>query len=1232
MSSTQTTIEALIRRSILVMDGAMGTMIQRYDFGEADFRGKRFGDHEMNLVGNNDLLSLVQPDAIREIHRAYLDAGAQIIETNTFSATPISQADYGMSHLAREINMAAAAVAREAVNDHGLAGACFVAGAIGPTNKTLSISPDVSDPGFRAVDFDEMARSYRDQVFGLLDGGVDLLLVETVFDTLNCKAALYAIQQCFEERNVRIPVMISGTVVDMSGRTLSGQTPRAFWVSVAHMPSLISVGLNCALGSAQMRPFIEELSDAATCATSLYPNAGLPNEFGGYDETPDFMAGVIAEYARAGYVNLVGGCCGSTPDHIAAIADAVKGIAPRQITGRPRYLRVSGLEVLELRPDINFVNIGERTNVTGSRRFARLIKEDNYEEALSVARQQVENGAQMIDVNMDEGLLDSPAAMTRFLRLVATEPDVARVPIVIDSSDWSVIEAGLRCAQGKCIVNSISLKEGEETFRHHAREARRFGAAVIVMAFDEDGQADSLERRIEICRRAHSVLLEEGVPPEDIIFDPNIFAIATGIPEHNNYAADFIRATEWIKENLLHASVSGGVSNLSFSFRGNDVVREAMQSAFLLAAVRAGMDMGIVNASQLVVYSDIDPVLLERVEDVIFNRRDDATERLVEIAGNYGREGRSEEPVKAWRSLPVEERLQHALVDGIADFVEIDVEEARQAVDRTIDIIEGPLMDGMNRVGDLFGEGKMFLPQVVKSARVMKKAVAYLTPFIEAEAAGMEEAPRRQRILLATVKGDVHDIGKNIVGVVLGCNGYDVVDLGVMVPSDRILDAAREHDVDVIGLSGLITPSLDEMVRVASELERVGYTQPLLIGGATTSKVHTAVKIAPKYSGVVVHVLDASRSASTMTSLLSDQKDAFASEVRSEYELVRQRFESSGRSTDFLSLEEARRNPFVTDWDQIKITVPAEPGMHILDDITVSQLRDYIDWTPFFQAWELRGKYPAILEDPKLGKEAKKLLDDASDMLDRLASDSSQQPRGVCGLFPANSDGDDILVFGDESRDSPIATLRTLRQQTRKTPGKPNRALSDFIAPVGGGREDYIGMFAVTAGHGTAGLVAEFEEAHDDYSAILVRALADRLVEAFAEWLHERVRRTLWGYAHEEALSSTDLILERYRGIRPAPGYPAQPDHTEKETIWGLLDAEAKTGIRLTESLAMDPAASVCGLYFAHPDADYFNVGKVLGDQVADYAGRKRRTMEEMERWLAPRLGYDPQKVSTPSS
>ena len=1140
MSELRQVLDRRLAESILVMDGAMGTMIQSYRLTEEDFRGDRFRSHRKNQGGNNDLLSLVRPEIVREIHDAYLEAGSEIIETNTFSANSISQADYGLENTAYEINVAASRLARDAVDAHEreTGSRCFVAGAIGPTNKTLSMSPDLSDPGFREVSFDAMAAAYGEQVRGLLDGGVDILLVETVFDTLNCKAALFAIQEVFRERRMRVPVMISGTIVDLSGRTLSGQVPSAFWVSVSHMPSLLSVGLNCALGSPQMRPFIEELSSAAPMATSLYPNAGLPNELGGYDETPDFMAGQIREYARDGFVNIVGGCCGTTPEHIRAIADAVAGIPPRKFADPPVRLRVSGLETLEFRPDLNFVNIGERTNVTGSRRFARLIKENDYESALSVAREQVKNGAQMIDVNMDEGLLDSEAAMTKFLLLVAAEPDIARVPIVIDSSKWSVIEAGLKCVQGKSIVNSISLKEGEAPFREHARKARAYGAAVIVMAFDEKGQADTFERRIEICRRAYDILQYEGFPPEDVIFDPNVFAVATGIPEHNRYALDYVRATRWIKENLPHVHVSGGVSNLSFSFRGNDTVREAMHSAFLYHAIQAGMDMGIVNAGQLEVYEEIDPELRELIEDVLFDRRPDATERLVTFAESVTASVSGDGvAVLEWRQGSVEERLRHALVKGIVDFVEADVAEAHAQLGRAIDVIEGPLMDGMNIVGDLFGSGKMFLPQVVKSARVMKKAVAYLTPLIaqEASADGKEEK-QRPRVLLATVKGDVHDIGKNIVGVVLGCNNFEVIDLGVMVPSDRILEESSDRGVDIIGLSGLITPSLDEMVHVAKELERRGFKQPLLIGGATTSTIHTAVKIAPHYSQPVVHVLDASRSVGTVSKLLSSEhRAAFMENVEAAYEDVRRRFLDREADRRYLSIEEARANRLEFNWEAVPITAPARIGSRTFDDITVGLLREYIDWTPFMQAWELPGKYPSILDDDRAGKEARRLIGDAERFLDLMASEDSIRLRGVAGIFPANASGDDILVFEDEERTEPVATLHTLRQQSVKTPGKPNRALSDFVAPLGSGVRDYVGAFAVTAGHGVSELVARFEAEHDDYAAIMIKALADRLAEAFAEWLHEHVRRELWGYAPEERLANEDRIRERYRGIRPAP-------------------------------------------------------------------------------------------------
>ncbi|MFQ5568490.1 MAG: methionine synthase [Rhodothermales bacterium] len=1233
MDSAHNTLLRRLENHILVLDGAMGTMIQRHTLDEADFRGARFADHPHELKGNNDLLSLTQPDIIRDIHRAYLNAGADILETNTFNATAISQADYGTEALVYEMNLAAARLAREAADEATALRPDkprFVAGALGPTNKVLSLSPDVNDPGFRALTFDQMAAAYHEQARGLLDGGVDILLVETQIDTLNAKAAIFAITELFRARHKAVPVMLSGSIVDMSGRTLSGQTTEAFWISVAHTPHLLSVGLNCSLGSSQMRSFIEELARVASVRTSLYPNAGLPNEFGGYDETPEFMAAQVEEYAKAGWVNMIGGCCGSTPDHIRAIAEVAARLAPRQVPEPPKTLRLSGLEPLVFRPDLNFVNIGERTNVAGSRRFARLIKENEYEEALSVARQQVENGAQMIDVNMDEGMLDSEAAMVTFLNLIASEPDIARVPIVLDSSKWSVIEAGLKCVQGKAVVNSISLKEGEAIFKEHARKARQFGAAVIVMAFDEQGQADTFERRIAICERAYRILVNEvDFPPEDIIFDPNIFAVATGLAEHNRYGLDFIEATRWIKQHLPGARVSGGVSNVSFSFRGNNKVREAMHTAFLYHAIEAGMDMGIVNAGQIEVYEEIDPNLLERIEDVLFNRRPDATERLVEFAENIQQDGAKESVRQdAWRSGTVEERLQHALVKGIADYVVEDTEEARLAYPSPLQVIEGPLMRGMNVVGDLFGAGKMFLPQVVKSARVMKKAVAHLVPFIEAEQAA-QGATDQTRVLLATVKGDVHDIGKNIVGVVLQCNGYEVIDLGVMVPATRILEEARTHDVDIIGLSGLITPSLDEMVHMAKEMEREGFALPLLIGGATTSKIHTAVKIEPQYSAPVVHVLDASRSVSVVNSLLSDDlRDGFIDEVAEEYAQMRLQHAARTARKVYLPLEQARANRFTCDWRQVPVTRPRRLGVEILADYPLAELREYIDWTPFFITWELKGKFPRIFDTPGVGAEAKQLYDDANRLLDRIIAEKLLTVRGVYGLFPANSTGDDLELYTDDTRREVRAVLHTLRQQAQKTAGHPNRALADFVAPKETGIADYVGAFAVTAGEGIEQLITAFERDHDDYHAIMVKALADRLAEAFAERLHERIRTEFWGYAQDEHLTNDELIAERYRGIRPAPGYPACPDHTEKPLLWDLMDVERATGIALTESRAMVPAASVCGLYFAHPDAAYFGLGQISRDQVEDYARRKDLSVAEMERWLGPRLNYEPENAT----
>lgn len=1228
--TTRQHLEALLASRILILDGAMGTMIQQYDLAESDFRGERFSEAEHPQIGNNDILSITRPDIIEEIHLAFLNAGANILATNTFSSTAIAQADYGLEDAVYDLNVSAAQVARRSAESFASANPeqpVFVAGAIGPTNRTLSLSPDVSDPGYRATTFMEMQKAYAEQVRGLVDGGVDILLIETVFDTLNCKAAIYAISEYFDEQDVRLPVMISGTIVDKSGRTLSGQTLEAFWHSIRHAPELISVGVNCALGSDQMRSHIEQLSRIADIYTSLYPNAGLPDEFGEYGETPGFMADRIGEYAREGFLNIAGGCCGTTPEHIREIAASVSGLPPRVPPTIEKTLRLSGLEPLTFRSDLNFVNIGERTNVTGSRAFARLIKSGDYETALSVARQQVENGAQMIDVNMDEGLLDSEQAMVTFLNLIASEPDIASVPVVVDSSRFEVIEKGLACIQGKGVVNSISLKEGEDTFVQQARVARRFGAAVIVMAFDEDGQADSFGRKIEICKRAYDILVHDvGFPAEDIIFDPNIFAIGTGIAEHNRYAIDYIEAVEWIKSNLPLARISGGVSNLSFSFRGNNVVREAMHSAFLFQAIQAGMDMGIVNAGQLEVYDEIEPELKKAVEDVLYDRTPDATDTLIDLAASVSERAADETESPAWREQPVESRINHALVKGIVEYIIEDVEEARQNTPFALDIIEGPLMDGMNIVGELFGSGKMFLPQVVKSARVMKKAVAHLIPFIEEEKkTNPASSQSRKKVLLATVKGDVHDIGKNIVGVVLGCNDYEVIDLGVMVPADRILDEALKEKVDVIGLSGLITPSLDEMVHVASEMQRRGIDLPLLIGGATTSKVHTAVKIDPAYNGSVVHVLDASRSVQVVSKLLGADRGAFREEVDHEYQAVRAKHARRGREKEYLTLEAARENRLTLDWETVDITTPARLGVETVNHLTITDLEPYIDWTPFFQAWGVPGKYPSILDRDDSGEQARKLLADATELLRRMEMESWIKLKGVYGLFPAASKMDDIVVYDSEQRENSVATLHTLRQQTRKTPGKPNRALSDFVAPEESGRRDYVGAFAVTAGHGVDGIVQRFKDDNDDYNAIMVKMLADRLAEAFAEYLHRLVRVEAWGYSPRESLENEDLIRERYRGIRPAPGYPAQPDHTEKRTIWELLEVESRTGIRLTESLAMYPASSVTGLYFANAAADYFNAGMLGRDQIADYARRKGMPKSLIERWMASRLNYDPE-------
>ncbi len=1367
------TLKKILSERILLLDGSMGVFIQRYKLSEEQFRSNRFKNRPVDLKGNNDILVLTQPEMIKEIHRSYLEAGADIIETNTFNGTSISQSDYKTENFVYEINFEAAKIAKEVVNEFSKKSTNnqrFVAGALGPTNKTLSISPDVNDPGFRSVTFEEMAASFKEQARGLIDGGADILLVETMIDTLNAKAALYGIMELCEETGNQIPIMVSGSIIDLSGRTLSGQNTEAFWNSISHTKNLLSVGLNCSLGPKQMRPFIEELSRIANVFVSLYPNAGLPNEFGGYDESPEIMAEILEEYAREGFLNIVGGCCGTTPEHIKVFAEIAKKYPPRKIPDVKKYLRLSGLEPLTLRPDTNFVNIGERTNVTGSRKFARLIKENKYEEALSVAKEQVENGAQVLDINMDEGLINSEEAMTKYLKLLAVEPDIARVPIMIDSSKWSVIEAGLKCLQGKGIVNSISMKEGEEVFKEHARKILRYGAAVVVMAFDEHGQADTLERKISICERAYKILTEEvGFPSQDIIFDPNIFAVATGIEGHNQFALNYIEAVRWIKKNLPHAKVSGGVSNVSFSFRGNDLVREAMHSAFLYHAIEAGMDMGIVNAGQLAVYEEIPKDLLERVEDVLLNRRSDATERLVEFAGTITQDVKRETEEAVWRNLTVEERLKHALIKGIVDYIDQDIEEARQKYSKPLDVIEGPLMTAMNVVGDLFGSGKMFLPQVVKSARVMKKAVVYLEPFIKTAhpptPSQREEAfknnkfgwqtadptlykllkdfsernrlePtnaelilwnflkgkelenykfRRQHIigqyivdficlskmlvieidglihqlpenkesdeirtawlnkqefevirftneevindlktvlekiltaikkqdskdalplgegrggagtiLLATVKGDVHDIGKNIVGVVLGCNNYDIIDLGVMVPSDKILSTAIEKNVDAIGLSGLITPSLDEMVHIAKEMERMKINLPLLIGGATTSRLHTAVRISPAFSGTTVHVLDASKSVGVVSNLLNKEtKETFSKKIQEEYNKLKSEHAKKQSEKNFLTIEQARKNKLNIDWSNTRIIKPKKLGVTVLQNYSLEDIRKFIDWTPFFLTWELKGKYPEIFNNTNYGKEAKKIFEDANQLLDKIIHDKLLTANGVCGLFAANSFDDEIEIYTDDARAGILETLNTIRQQTIKSSGIPNIALSDYISPRENGINDYIGMFAVTAGIGIEKIIEHFEKQHDDYNSIMTKAIADRLAEAFTELLHKKVRMDFWGYSEDEKLSNKDLIDEKYIGTRPAPGYPAQPDHTEKLKIWRLLNVEKNTSITLTESLAMYPAASVCGLYFAHPDSKYFTVGKIGKDQVDDYRKRKGISLREAEKWLRPILNYD---------
>lgn len=1229
-------LQEIAKSRILVLDGAMGTEIQLLKLDEAAYRGERFKDWPSDVKGNNDLLSLTMPDAIRQIHVDYLEAGADIVETNTFSSTTIAQADYGMEDLAYELNLESARLAREAcdqVTAQDPSRPRYVAGALGPTNRTASISPDVNNPGYRAVSFDDLRIAYAEAVRGLIEGGADILLVETIFDTLNAKAALFAIEEVFEEIGRELPVMISGTITDLSGRTLSGQTPEAFWNSVRHTNPL-TIGLNCALGAKEMRAHVDELGRVADTLVCAYPNAGLPNEFGEYDESPEHMAGLIEEFASAGLVNMVGGCCGTTPAHIKAIAEAVKDKAPRKIPDVARFMRLSGLEPFTLTPEVNFVNVGERTNVTGSARFRKLIKEGDYATALDVARQQVENGAQIIDINMDEGLLDSEEAMVTFLNLVAAEPDIAKVPVMIDSSKWTVIEAGLKCIQGKGVVNSISLKEGEEAFLEQAKLIRRYGAAVVVMAFDEQGQADTFKRKTEICARSYKVLTEKaGFAPEDIIFDPNIFAVATGIEEHDNYGVDFIEATGWIRENLPHAHVSGGVSNLSFSFRGNEAVREAMHSVFLYHCIKRGMDMGIVNAGQLAVYNDLDAELRELCEDVVLNRRSDATDRMLDAAERWkGEGGKKKEADLTWRTWGVAKRLEHALVHGIDDYVVEDTEEARQSFDRPLHVIEGPLMDGMNVVGDLFGSGQMFLPQVVKSARVMKKAVAYLMPFMEKEKEeqGLTGHSSQGKILMATVKGDVHDIGKNIVGVVLQCNNFEVIDLGVMVPAAKILETAKQEKVDIIGLSGLITPSLDEMCHVAAEMEREGLDIPLLIGGATTSKIHTAVKIHPNYAkGQAIYVTDAGRAVGVASKLMSEGGRApYYGEVRTEYADIAEKHAAGRGAARRIQLADARANAFKVDFEDKAPVRPNQLGTTVFDDFPLEELVPVIDWTPFFATWEIKGRYPQVLTDDRYGVAATALFDDARRMLDEIVEKNLLTARGVAKLWPANAVGDDILVYTGENRGEVAATFHTLRQQMARTSGgRANVAMSDFVAPLDSGINDWIGGFAVTAGHGEDELAGRYAKQGDDYNKILSQALADRLAEAFAEKLHQIVRKDLWGYAADEALSSEELIAEKYQGIRPAPGYPAQPDHTEKDTLFRLLDAEKLTGIQLTESRAMLPGSSVSGLYFAHPDSHYFGVGKIEKDQVVDYARRKGWDVEYAERWLAPILNYDPAQL-----
>lgn len=1222
-------LHSALKDRILVLDGGMGTMIQSYKLEEADYRGERFKDFDKHLKGNNDLLSLTQPDIIRDIQRAYLEAGADILETNTFNSNAISQADYALEELSHELNLAGAKLAREVADEITAKTPDkprFVAGIIGPTSRTATLSPDVNDPGFRNVTFDQLVENYTEATAGLVEGGVDIIMIETVFDTLNAKAAIYAVKSYFMDNDIDLPIMISGTITDASGRTLSGQTTEAFWNSIAHAKPL-SVGLNCALGASDMRPYVEELSTKADTYVSAHPNAGLPNQFGEYDQSPEEMAEIVGEFLESGLVNIIGGCCGTTPEHIRAIAEKAAKCQPRVVPEIEKQCRLSGLEAFNIGPDSLFVNVGERTNVTGSAMFKRLILEGEFDNALTVAREQVENGAQIIDINMDEGMLDSEGAMVKFLNLIASEPDISRVPIMLDSSKWEIIEAGLKCAQGKCVVNSISLKEGEQQFIDHARKCMLHGAAVIVMGFDEEGQADNLQRRIDIAKRSHDILVNEvGYPPQDIIFDPNIFAIATGIEEHNNYAVDFIEATRWIKENLPYALISGGLSNVSFSFRGNNPVREAIHSVFLYHAIKAGLTMAIVNAGQLAVYDTLPEELRDKVEDVVLNRTPDGTENLLAIADNYRGDGKKkEEENPEWRSWPVNKRLEHSLVKGITAFIIEDTEEARQQAERPIHVIEGPLMDGMNVVGDLFGAGKMFLPQVVKSARVMKQAVAYLLPYIEEEKDDTV-SQSNGKILMATVKGDVHDIGKNIVGVVLQCNNFEVIDLGVMVPCEQLLKVAKEENVDIIGVSGLITPSLDEMVHIGKEMQRLDYNVPLMIGGATTSKAHTAVKIEPQYKNdLTIYVADASRSVGVASRLMNpEHKTALAEEVRTEYEGVRFRNKNRRAKSELLTYQQACENRFDFEWEGYTPPKPSFTGVKVFDDYSLEELVPYIDWTPFFITWELAGKYPKIFDDKVIGEQAKILFDDAQKLLKKIIEEKRFTAKGVIGFWPANRVGDDdIGVYGDDNRVQPTTMLHHVRQQASQQNNRPNASLADFIAPVESGVEDYIGGFAVTTGIGAREMAEEFEAQFDDYNSIMVKALADRLAEAFAERMHERVRKEFWPYAEDEKLSNEALIKEEYRGIRPAPGYPACPDHTEKRALFDLLQAETNANIELTDSYAMMPAAAVSGWYFSHPESRYFGIGKINKDQVESLAERKDIPVREIERWLAPVLGYE---------